>query len=121
MEYFRDGEHSPLLRHMSMEEEPERRFKVSCRNVPAKKCGLLFLLLGCVAFVASIMTDRAELIVPIERASEHYIEVDDGIFLWYRIWGNRDTGVPLLFVHGGPGKWNLVTIFYTIDVIVLKL
>ncbi|KAL3943185.1 MAG: hypothetical protein SGBAC_002746 [Bacillariaceae sp.] len=38
------------------------------------------------------------------RASEHYIEVDEGIFLWYRIWGNRKSGVPVLFVHGGPGQ-----------------
>jgi len=26
------------------------------------------------------------------------------IRLWYRTWGNRSTGIPVLFVHGGPGS-----------------
>ena len=41
-------------------------------------------------------------ILPIERADESTIVVDDGISLWFRVWGNPN-GVPVLFVHGGPG------------------
>ena len=26
------------------------------------------------------------------------------IQLWYRTWGNKKHGIPVLFVHGGPGN-----------------
>jgi len=39
----------------------------------------------------------------IAAATEHFIEVSDGVKLWYRLWGNPD-GIPVLFVHGGPGN-----------------
>ena len=29
---------------------------------------------------------------------------DRGIKLWYQTWGNRVSGIPVLFVHGGPGN-----------------
>ena len=28
----------------------------------------------------------------------------DGLALWYRTWGNAASGIPVLFVHGGPGN-----------------
>jgi proline iminopeptidase len=44
----------------------------------------------------------------IHDAEEHFVEVDDGIYVWFRTWGNPPTsdggGVPVLFVHGGPGQ-----------------
>jgi hypothetical protein len=104
MDDFRNGEHSPLLRHMSIDVKEARSFKLSCRHLPAR-LGALFLILGCLALIFSSQADQNGYIVPIERASEYYIEVDEEIFLWYRIWGNRKSGVPVLFVHGGPGKY----------------
>lgn len=59
-------------------------------------------------------------IVPIEKAQEGYLSVDDidgaDIRLWYQTWGNRD-GIPVLFVHGGPGQCvayydNLNAVFF---------
>eukprot|EP01047_Picozoa_sp_COSAG01_P091957 COSAG01_NODE_23433_length_815_cov_1.328212_2_plen_124_part_00 len=43
-------------------------------------------------------------IVPIEDATEHFLELGGGLRLWYRTWGRADGGVPVLFVHGGPGN-----------------
>jgi proline iminopeptidase len=43
-------------------------------------------------------------IVPIDKAEEGRLELgDNGISLWYRVWGNP-AGTPVLFVHGGPGQ-----------------
>lgn len=53
----------------------------------------------------------------IEQAEDGYISVDeiDGqdIRLCYRTWGNRTHGIPVLFVHGGPG--NCVANYGTIN------
>lgn len=43
-------------------------------------------------------------VVPISSASESNLHLGDGLSLWYRTWGNRETGTPVLFVHGGPGN-----------------
>lgn len=45
-------------------------------------------------------------IISIENAIEKYIIVDvvNNISIWYRVWGNINHGIPLLFVHGGPGN-----------------
>lgn len=37
------------------------------------------------------------------ETKESLFDVGDGIKLWYRTWGNS-TGIPVLFVHGGPGN-----------------
>jgi proline iminopeptidase len=42
--------------------------------------------------------------VPIERAREHLVEIGAGLQIWCRTWGNAEGGVPVLFVHGGPGN-----------------
>jgi proline iminopeptidase len=84
----------------------------------------LFLLLGTAVFLAyeafgyshRRSLHRGE-IIPIERAQEHYIRLrndddddndhgrDDGrLQIWCRTWGNPRTGIPVLFVHGGPGN-----------------
>ena len=42
--------------------------------------------------------------IPIESAQEHLLDLGDGLKLWFRVWGDRTAGVPVLFVHGGPGN-----------------
>ena len=46
--------------------------------------------------------------VQIEDAKEYMIQVDEennpDIQIWFRTWGNRRYGIPILFVHGGPGN-----------------
>jgi len=45
-------------------------------------------------------------ITTVAQATEHRLPLGDGdgLDLWYRTWGNRATGTPVLFVHGGPGQ-----------------
>jgi len=43
-------------------------------------------------------------IVQIHDANENTIDIGNGLSLWYRTWGNKLTGIPVLFVHGGPGN-----------------
>ena len=40
----------------------------------------------------------------ISEGSEAMVEVEEGIKVWLRTWGNLNTGIPVLFVHGGPGN-----------------
>lgn len=51
--------------------------------------------------------EKATPIIPIENAQEGRLWIDnvDGvdITMWYQTWGNRE-GIPVLFVHGGPGQ-----------------
>ena len=58
---------------------------------------------GCYSEEANppVSRDQAQA-AAIAAATEHYLEVGDGISLWYRVWGNPE-GIPVLFVHGGPG------------------
>jgi proline iminopeptidase len=42
--------------------------------------------------------------VAIRHAREHLVDVGNGLKVWCRTWGNPDGGVPVLFVHGGPGN-----------------
>lgn len=43
-------------------------------------------------------------VIPIEKAQEAMLDIGGGLSLWYRTWGNREFGIPVLFVHGGPGN-----------------
>ena len=43
-------------------------------------------------------------IVAMKEAKESLLEVDEGIKVWYQTWGNLESGIPVLFVHGGPGN-----------------
>jgi proline iminopeptidase len=40
---------------------------------------------------------------PGATTGEHHVRTADGVDLWYRVAG-RDSGVPVLFLHGGPGE-----------------
>lgn len=42
-------------------------------------------------------------VTAIEDAKEAFVNVSEGIQLWYQTWGCMD-GIPVLFVHGGPGN-----------------
>ena len=42
--------------------------------------------------------------IPIEKADEHYLDIGNGLLIWFRTWGNRKRGTPVLFLHGGPGQ-----------------
>ena len=39
-----------------------------------------------------------------ENAEENLLDIGAGLKLWYRTWGNKANGIPVLFVHGGPGN-----------------
>jgi len=43
-------------------------------------------------------------IIGMENAEENMLDIGEGLKLWYHTWGNRSKGVPVLFVHGGPGQ-----------------
>lgn len=48
-------------------------------------------------------------VIPIEEAEVRMVDVPSAfaetrIQLWVRTWGDRVSGVPVLFVHGGPGN-----------------
>ena len=38
------------------------------------------------------------------NATEAHFPIGKGLALWYRTWGNAANGIPVLFVHGGPGN-----------------
>lgn len=39
-----------------------------------------------------------------DSAFEGFFPLDQEISLFYRAWGDKDAGIPVLFVHGGPGN-----------------
>ena len=50
------------------------------------------------------MSSTDEYILSIAMAEENLLDVGQDIKVWYRIWGNVSKGIPVLFVHGGPGS-----------------
>ncbi|KAK3277525.1 hypothetical protein CYMTET_14476 [Cymbomonas tetramitiformis] len=52
---------------------------------------------------AGIMSSAVCAAKTVNDADEKVLEIGDGMTLWYRTWGNP-TGLPVLFVHGGPGQ-----------------
>ena len=100
-----EGHARHLMRHFSMEDtvkDPQLRVQIM------KQYTKRFFVIVAV-FITAFILSRAVLhpsqskVIPIEHAQEHWLEVDDGITLWFRTWGRRD-GIPILFVHGGPGQ-----------------
>jgi len=104
------SERLPLLRHISIDngqEDLARKYRISL-------CPLFLMMLSALVTVFMIHKANshrwavgADAIVPIEKAEEFMLEVDrvnnTSIQLWFRTWGNPN-GVPVLFVHGGPGQ-----------------
>ena len=55
--------------------------------------------------------------LPIETAINEEIQGENvQIELWYRTWGNKANGIPVLFVHGGPG--NCVSDYQNINLFI---
>ena len=50
------------------------------------------------------MSSTDEHILNMAQAEENLLDVGQDIKLWYRTWGNVSKGIPVLFVHGGPGS-----------------
>lgn len=120
-------EESPLvlMRHFSMADEDYKQESgaVLTRHFSWKRLvGVTLVIVLAVSFFFIILRHPYGGVVPIERAQQHYVDiVDDGgggqqhgdhhnMKIWYRTWGNRHTGVPVLFVHGGPG--NAIADYY---------
>src|SRR5688572_2820354 len=58
---------------------------------------LLFLLLSLVAAAPAAAENRAALSPGVHET------VVNGVRLWYRVAGRR-SGIPVVFLHGGPGQ-----------------
>ena len=43
-------------------------------------------------------------VLSMSQAEENLLDIGKGMKLWYRTWGNVTKGIPVLFVHGGPGN-----------------
>jgi len=104
-------EESPLfIRHLSMDHDNSISSKpksahFSNRLLYSILGSILILLLGAI-YVFHVSAQHRGRFVPIDQADEQFLQVqqEPDIFLWYRTWGNRETGIPVLFVHGGPGN-----------------
>ena len=59
-----------------------------------------------IRFVFNKMTSSTEnKTLAIHEAEQNLLDIgENGIKLWYQTWGNRSSGIPVLFVHGGPGN-----------------
>lgn len=119
------NEESPLLiRHMSMEKPEKTRQRPHSRytspssssttktglHLPLPRHRLLvllllvFVLLFLVGVALLLNTLQTAKVISIKHANIQYVQVDSDVYLWVRTWGNRQSGIPVLFVHGGPGN-----------------
>jgi len=117
-------ESAPLLsytKHMSMDDDHDN--KVSLRDSLHLTFRLLSVFCGIVGVLTAVLLlfhkssikkwtplmpirHHRPTVIPIEAALEYWVWVDENhtMKVWYRTWGNRETGQPVLFVHGGPGN-----------------
>lgn len=128
-------ESSPLLlrhswdKHLSMMQDDEqsdehdhpRSSAPSCHKISESRwvkilSAFLVVLLSVVGGIATIRSTKPQVVVgiPIEKAQEHWLDIGHGagggaLKIWYRTWGNKN-GIPILFVHGGPG--NAIADYY---------
>ena len=58
----------------------------------------------CTAFRIRKMSSIDEYILNVAQSEENLLDVGQDIKVWYRTWGNVSKGIPVLFVHGGPGS-----------------
>ena len=113
----RMGERSPLVQHYDSMTEDKNSIFTSQSNINNSESlrrwklflgvSVLFMFLGYYNFfvngirIASSAVDY----VSIDNAQEFLIPLDGGDKeIWFRTWGNQEGGVPILFVHGGPGQ-----------------
>jgi len=60
-------------------------------------------LRSCYSTIISGGNVVASQIITIDEAVESTLDMGGGVSIWYREWGNPQ-GIPVLFVHGGPGQ-----------------
>lgn len=111
-------EDSPLLRHLSMGDyfdENEYKRRERRQNFLQRGLPLLGMLLGVMGIIFAVTSKEVptplapspsepHTTIQIRDANEHMLDIGGGLSLWYRTWGNRASGIPVLFVHGGPGN-----------------
>ena len=67
----------------------------------------------CTAFrLLRKMSSIDKNILSMAQAEENLLDVGQDIKLWYRTWGNVSKGIPVLFVHGGPGSLGLIYVLH---------
>jgi proline iminopeptidase len=66
---------------------------------PSRSLGRGFMRLFFVAFLLALTAAAP----PGASTGEHRVRTSDGVELWYRVAG-VERGVPVLFLHGGPGE-----------------
>jgi proline iminopeptidase len=66
---------------------------------PSRILGRGFMRLFFVAFLLALTAAAP----PGASTGEHRVRTSDGVELWYRVAG-VERGVPVLFLHGGPGE-----------------
>lgn len=109
--YDANGEAQPLMmRHISMtHEESDQNAHTAKRTLPVH----LFFILALIAIALHLSSHlrRNTVVIPIEHAIEHTIDIGDGMTIWFRTWGTQhhrgyysDVVPAVLFVHGGPGQ-----------------
>ena len=110
------------MRHMSMEdyfEENEflRKQRIRALSQYTRLPLIVLAFIGAIIFALSFAPSMTRTpapaptpsttpteVVPIEFAKEEMLDIGGELSLWFRTWGNRSSGVPVLFVHGGPGN-----------------
>ena len=114
------NEDAALVRHLSMEDyfdENEIKRREQCQTLLQRGLPLLAIIMLAVSGIILAMSSRESptpvvpspsrshsSVIQIEDANEHMLDIGGGLSLWYRTWGARATGIPVLFVHGGPGN-----------------
>lgn len=107
------AERRPLLflRHISLEEDnetilvqPSRRGYYHVRRLLL--LGGVIVVLGyfCYRWLFHSSIVHHHQVIAIENAVEQWVDIGDNKFIWLRTWGRFDGGIPVLFVHGGPGQ-----------------
>ena len=114
------NEDAALVRHLSMEDyfgENEIKRREQCQTLLQRGLPLLGIIMLTVSgSILLAMSSRESptpvpsparphsSVIQIGDANEHMLDIGGGLSLWYRTWGTRATGIPVLFVHGGPGN-----------------
>ena len=114
-----NDETQPLMkRHISIAVcDKEQKYRVQWKNWLWHSSmfnfrALLIVTAIALAMYASSHLGENTIVIPIEQAIEHTINVGSGLSIWFRTWGLHDQNgyylppdVPaVLFVHGGPGQ-----------------
>jgi proline iminopeptidase len=103
----------PKAQHLSFQDEEDEdessqmigRWCARPARFVSALAAIITLFLSAFLLLRSQPHESKTLIIPIEHATEHYLDIGDGgLTIWFRTWGNKQDGIPVLFVHGGPGN-----------------